>query len=79
MKQSKTTNNAIQMIALSNNIIGFHKSDSEPLDIEYVNRKPEEDDIVICGKNNTIFLEDFNDCIIVGNTIKVSNYILHLK
>ena len=67
------------MIASSNNITGFHKSDSEPLDIEYVNRKPEEDDIVICGNNNTIFLEDFEKAIIVGNTIRVSNYILHIK
>lgn len=67
------------MIASSNNITGIHISDGEILDIDYVNKNPEEDDIVICGKDNTIFLEDFEDCIITDNTIKVSNYILHIK
>lgn len=67
------------MIASSNNITGIHISDGEILDIDYVNKNPEEDDIVICGKDNTIFLEDFEDCIIIDNTIKVSNYILHIK
>ena len=79
MKQNNTTKKAIQMIASSNNITGHHISFQDDLDIEYVNRKPEEDDIVICGNNNTIFLEDFEKAIIVGNTIRVSNYILHIK
>ena len=79
-KQKKTLrDNAIQLIANAIGIEGIHVKDCEPLDIEYVNRQPEEDDIVISGKNNTIFLEDFENCTIMGNTIKVSNYILHLK
>jgi hypothetical protein len=78
MKNTKLKS-AIQMIASSNNITGIHISDGEILDIDYVNKNPEEDDIVICGKDNTIFLEDFEDCIITDNTIKVSNYILHIK
>lgn len=79
MKQHNTTKDAIQMIASSNNINGHHIALDEPLDIDYVNKNPEEDDIVIMGKNNTIFLEDFKEATIVGNTIKVSNYILHIK
>ena len=79
MKLNKTTKDAIQMIASSNNIIGHHISMQEDLDIEYVNKEPKEDDIVIMGKNNTIFLEDFQKATIVGNTIRISNYILHIK
>lgn len=79
MKLNKTTKDAIQMIASSNNITGYHISMQEDLDIEYVNKEPEEDDIVIMGKNNTIFLEDFQKATIVGNTIRISNYILHIK
>jgi hypothetical protein len=79
MKLNKTTKDAIQMIASSNNITGHHISMQEDLDIEYVNKEPEEDDIVIMGKNNTIFLEDFQKATIVGNTIRISNYILHIK
>jgi hypothetical protein len=79
MRQPNQTKQAIQLIASSNEISGIHKADGEILDIDYVNKNPQEDDIVICGGNNTIFLEDFEDCIIVDNTIKVSNYILHIK
>jgi hypothetical protein len=77
--KTTTTNQAIQMIASSNNITGFHTTLEETIHIDYVNKNPEEDDIVICGNNNTIFLEDFEESTIVGNTIKVSNYILHIK
>jgi hypothetical protein len=75
-----TTNQALQMIASSNDITGIHLSDGEPLKIDYINRQPEEDDIVICGESNTIFLEDLNDCVIVGGSIKINNrYMIHIK
>ena len=52
----------------------------EPLHIDYVNKEAEEDDIVICGNNCTIFLDDLKDCIIIGKTIFIDNkYAIHLK
>lgn len=68
------------MIASSNDITGIHLSDGELLKIDYINRQPQEDDIVISGGDNTIFLEDLNDCVIVGNSIKINNrYMIHIK
>jgi hypothetical protein len=79
MKTTKQTKKALQMIQSSYNITGI-KSDQEPLDIDYVNKNPEEDDIVIMGSNCTIFLDELDDCIIVGNEIKIKDYCtLHIK
>jgi hypothetical protein len=78
--RNKKPNEALQLIASSNDITGIHLSDGETLHIDYINRQPEEDDIVICGKDNTIFLEDLDDCVIVGNSIKINNrYMIHIK
>jgi hypothetical protein len=78
--RNKKPNEALQLIASSTEITGIHLSDGEPLNIEYINRQPEEDDIVICGEANTIFLEDLNDCVIIGNSIKINNrYMIHIK
>jgi hypothetical protein len=71
---------AIDLIKKSKSIIGFNTSIGESLHIDYVNKEPQEDDIVISGKNCTIFLEDLKDCIIIGKTIFINNrYAIHIK
>jgi hypothetical protein len=71
---------ALDLIKKSKSIIGFNTSIGEPLHIDYVNKEAIDDDIVICGNNCTIFLDDLKDCIIIGKTIFISNrYAIHLK
>jgi hypothetical protein len=70
---------AVALISNATSIEGINTNLSDILEIDYVNRTPEEDDIVIAGNNCTIFLEDLDNCTIIGNNIKVDNYVLHLK
>jgi len=70
---------AVALISNATSIEGININLSDILEIDYVNRTPEEDDIVIAGNNCTIFLEDLDNCTIIGNNIKVDNYVLHLK
>ena len=70
---------AVALISNATSINGIHTNLSDILEIDYVNKNPEEDDIVIAGNNCTIFLEDLDNCTIIGNNIKVDNYVLHLK
>jgi len=70
----------IELIKQSNSIIGHHILMNSPLRIDYVNKMPEDDDIVIAGDNCTIFYDDLDDAITQNNTILIKNrYAIHIK
>jgi hypothetical protein len=75
-----STKQALDLIRKSKSIIGYNTSIGETLHIDYINKEPQDDDIVICGNNCTIFLEDLEDSFIVGKTIFINNrYAIHTK
>jgi hypothetical protein len=70
----------IELIKDSNSITGHHILFNSPLHIDYVNKSPEDDDIVMSGNNCTIFTDDLKDSITQNNTILIKNrYAIHIK
>jgi hypothetical protein len=70
----------VSLLSKATNIQGYNINLNEPLDIDYFNPNPEEDEMVIAGKNCTIFYEDLEDCMVKNNTLYFKRYyIIHLK